>query len=225
MTQNDQPAATHSSLIQPDAGSCYSHGWRQMWKYFLELLLITIIGFVLTVPSWGLSAFKETDWPVAFPMFMFALVYCVLFLWPLEYGVSFAFLKATRGDRVEVQDMFEVFKCWINAILAQLLTGFIIGIGFMFFIIPGIVFACKFAFVPFLIVDRKLDVVDAVQTSWRMTTGHAFTVFLIGFIGFFLAIAGLVCFFVGVIIAGIWIELAFACLYYSVAGKETVRSA
>ena len=225
MAQKTEATATQPPAVQPEAGSCYGYAWQQMWKYFLELLLITIIGFVLSIPSWGLSAFDEVDWPMAFPIFMFALAYCALFLWPLEYGVAYAFLKAARGDRVEVQDMFEVFKSWINAILAQLLTSVIIGIGFMFLIVPGIVFACKLAFVPFLIVDRKMDAIDAVQKSWYMTTGHAFTIFLIGFIGFFLAIAGLVCFVVGVIVAGIWIEMAFACLYYAVAGNEEVQAA
>jgi len=38
----------------PGIGTAYGHGWRQMWMYFLELLLITIVSFLLTLPSIGL---------------------------------------------------------------------------------------------------------------------------------------------------------------------------
>jgi len=220
MNQTNEEIVSKSATFYPDAGACYGHAWRQMWKYFLELLLIGVIAFLLSLPSWGMSVFDHMGWPIAFPIFIFSLGYSLVFLGPLEYGVSFAFLKASRGNRLQAQDMFDVFQNWGNAILARLITGIIITVGFFFLIIPGIIFACKLAFVPYLVVDRKMDAIDAVQTSWRMTSGHAFTVFLIGFISIFIAIAGFVCFFVGIIVAGIWIELAFASLYYSVSTSE-----
>ena len=38
-------------VVTPDVGSAYGHGWRQMWKYFVELLLIAIIGIVISIPG------------------------------------------------------------------------------------------------------------------------------------------------------------------------------
>ena len=32
-------------------GSAYGNGWRQLWKYFLELFLIGIISFVISIPA------------------------------------------------------------------------------------------------------------------------------------------------------------------------------
>jgi uncharacterized membrane protein len=96
-------------------------------------------------------------------------------------------------------------------------VSIIVCIGFVLIIIPGIIFACKLAFTPYLVVDRKMDVIEAVKTSWRMTNGHAWKVFLIGLLGIPIAIAGLICFGVGVIIAGMWINLAIASLYHSVS--------
>jgi len=205
----------------PYSGSCYGHGWRQMWKYFFELLLVLIVLFLVSIPSWGFSIAEKIEaHPGLFFIFLFSLAYVVLVERPMEYGASFVFLKAARGDRLEVKDMFDVFKNYGNAILAHLLSGLIIGIGFVLLIVPGIVFACKLAFVPYLIVDRKMDAIEAVKTSWRMTTGHAFTIFLIGFIAIFVAIVGLICFGVGIIVSIIWIKLAFASLYHSVSQSK-----
>ena len=119
--------------------------------------------------------------------------------------------------------MFEVFQSYLNALLANILTGIIIFIGFVFLIVPGIVFACKLAFVPYLIVDEKMDAIAAVKKSWEMTKGHAGAVFLIGLIAMPISIAGLVCLGVGIIPAAIWIELAFAALFFAVSPKKKVK--
>ncbi len=73
--------------------------------------------------------------------------------------------------------MFESVYYYWNAVLASLLVGVIIGFGIVLLIVPGIIFACKLAFTPYLVVDREMPVIDAIQESWRMTTGHAWKVF------------------------------------------------
>jgi uncharacterized membrane protein len=216
MTQNNEKTTEPRPIVYADVGSAYGHAWRQMWKYILELLLIIVLAILFSIPAAGLSLLEEVDGAGAFFVGIFSLAYTVLVLWPIEYGVAYAALKVARGDRLEVKDMFDVFQNYGNAILANILTALIVGIGILLLIIPGIFFACKLAFVPYLIVDRKMEAIEAVKGSWRMTDGHALTVFLIGLLAIFIAIAGLLVFLVGVIAAAIWIEVAFASLYYAV---------
>ena len=118
--------------------------------------------------------------------------------------------------------MFAFFKNYSNSIMANLLTSFIIIVGFIFFLIPGIIFSCKLAFVPYLIVDKKMDAVAAVKESWRMTGGYAIKIFLMGLLAFFIAIGGLIALGIGIIISIIWIKLAFAALYYSVDSDNEI---
>ena len=125
-----------------------------------------------------------------------------------------------RGDKLEIKDMFEAFKNYWNAVLASLLVFVIVVIGLVILIIPGIIFACKLAFTPYLVVDRKMAVIEAVKESWRMTGGHAWKVFLIGLLGIPIGIAGLICLGVGVIISIMWITLALASLYHAVSVSE-----
>jgi uncharacterized membrane protein len=220
--------------IEPGVGAAYGHGWHQMWKYFLELLLITIVSFLLTIPTLGLYEdkieqvvgefvaidliFIEFQGPVAYVLF--ALAFLILFEWPLEYGMSYGFLRSARGDSLQVKDIFHVFKNYSNAVFGNLLVAFIVGVGFLLFVIPGIVFACKLPFVPYLIVDKKMDAVTAVKTSWNMTHGHAMKIFWLGILAFFIALLGLVLVGVGLIISIMWIRLAFASLYDAVDKKN-----
>ncbi|MBN2411101.1 hypothetical protein JXQ31_05360 [candidate division KSB1 bacterium] len=220
MTNENQSTVPDKPILLADVSSCYSHAWRQLWKNFFELFLIAMICLLIAVPTGILSVIEEEGGIVAFYALTMSILYSVIILNPVDYGVSFAFLKAARSEKIKIQDMFEVFQNYLHAVLANILTGFIIGFGLICCIVPGIILACKLAFVPYLIVDRKLDAIEAVKESWRMTNGHATTVFLIGLLGVFIAILGLICCFVGIIISLMLIELAFATLYYVVSLKD-----
>ena len=220
MVEDTKEAVQNAPVWNPGVGSSYGNGWRQLWKYFLELLLIAIIGIVISAPT-GWFSWTEESMDVFIPMAAFAgifgLAYTILLLNPIQYGISYAYLRAARGDGVKVKNILDVFKNYVNAVLASILTGAIVFIGFILLVIPGIIFACKLAFVPYLIVDRKMDVIEAVKESWRMTGGHAWQVFFIGLLAIPIAIAGLICFGVGIILAVMWISLAFASLYHAVS--------
>ena len=221
------------SIPTPGAIASYSHGWKQMWSYFLELLLVSVVSFLVSVPALGLSVDElgqfigerfSLDLVIVhfegpFGYVLFALAYAILLEWPIEYGVAYVFLLASRGEPVEVKRMFEVFKNYGNSVLANILESTIIIIGLVFLIVPGIIFGCKLAFVPYLIVERKMDAVAAIKESWRMTRGHAWKVFAIGVLAIFVGLLGLLFFGIGIVISVIWIRLASATLYASVSAS------
>ena len=216
MSAENKQAVQNSAVLVPAVGSCYGNGWRQLWKYFLELLLISIIAFVIGIPS-SMGGWAK-DIAVLGGLFGFVgFVYTLLVVNPVDYGVSFAFLKAARRDKLEINDMFEAFKNYWNAVLANLLVGVIVVIGLFLLIVPGVIFYCKLIFTRYLVVDRRMGVIEAVQESWRMTGGYAWKVFLIGLLAIPLYIAGLICFGVGIIVAIMWVKLAFASLYHTVS--------
>lgn len=159
--QSEQENIKNFANVNHSAFSHYRFAWGQLWKYFIELLLLTIISFLVELPGIDFS-FDKTDLIAsrfitidlfiisfegigAYILFVSALYF--LFILPLEYGISFIHLKAIRGDKFKVTEMFQVFKNYWNAVFANLLVNTIIGFRFVFLIIPGIVFACKLSFV------------------------------------------------------------------------------
>ena len=222
MSAGSESAASGPVTLVPGVGSSYKNGWRQLWKYFLELFLIGIILFIIGIPA-GMDGWAWSSATAAGAVSFFAFVYGVLINGPVQYGAAFACLRAARGDRLEIKDMFAAFKNYWNAVLAGLLVAVIVIIGFILLIIPGIVFACKLAFTPYLVVDRKMGALEAVKESWRMTGGHAWKVFFIGLLAIPVCIAGLICFGMGIIISMMWINVAFASLYHGVAVSEEAR--
>lgn len=246
MVQNSEHGVNNPPVLSPSVRVCYKNGWRQMWKHILELLVITIIFSFISFPSLpsktqnidSLSDFIALIPNVltlfGFPCYIsvdgsgesmgvrtiildiFTLAYTLLIFLPIKYGVSFAYLKAARGDQLKVRHMFDVFENYLNAILANLLVVVIFGFGFVLLIVPGIIFACRLAFVSYLVVDRRMQAIEAVKESWRMTRGHVWRILLIGVLAIPIFIGGLICFGVGSIMAIMWIGLASASLYHMV---------
>ena len=211
--------------FQPEANKSYSIGWKVIWIYFVELLVVSIIYAVLSGPfgsfQWRMDHF-DFAWYIV-PLAMFGIAYGVFVAGPIGYGVNWVFLKAVRGERVEVRDVFVVFqRNYWNAVIANIVVGVIVGLGIVMLIVPGIIFACRLAFVPYLVVDKEMDVMDALRVSWDMTRGYGWQIFFMGFLAIWIVIGGLICLFVGVFISLMWISAAFAAMYHAVELKNGI---
>jgi len=217
--------ADKTIVLTPTAGSAYSFGWHRLKKSFLDLFLIIIIIAAVYVPLGMIESFDGHETPGGALLNIFSFAYLVLLLLPLDCGAAWVFLKAVRGEKIDVQHMFSVFENYLNVVLVGLLAGAIIGLGMAFLLVPGIIFACRLAFVRYLVMDRKMEPVEAVKESWRLTKGHANQIFLTGVLAFFVFLAGLLCFGVGVIVSWMWVRLAFASMYYAVSELEKGKAA
>jgi len=196
----------------------YSYAWQQMWKHFLYLFLIAVIVAIANAPvssSWRESEFQVNAGLIALQLLIAA--YGLLVLPIIEYGGDLLYLRLMRNEKVDIREMFDGFKNnYLNIILANLLTFAIVGIGFIFLIIPGIILWCRLAFVPYLVMDKKLEPVAAVEKSWDMTRGYGWKIFGMGLLAILVFILGLICLIVGVFFALIWISAAFASLYHAI---------
>jgi len=205
----------------PSASEAYGISWNIMWKSFITLLVVTILYGIISGPN-AMVQWKTDGFDGRFiPMMLFGLSFALLIAGPVGYSTKWVFLKAVRGEPVDIRDMFTVFqRNYWNAVAANVLVGLIIGIGFFMLIVPGIIFACRLAFVPYLIIDREMDISSAIDQSWKMTKGYGWQIFFMGILAIFIAILGFIALFVGVIISVTWIMTAFAAFYQAVVEQE-----
>ena len=220
-TQNNNQFVSNTS-----AGDSYSKGWNLIFATFVELLVVTLVFMVVQIPTNMLRVNIDSDHEFQLfmiPLILMALGYGVFIAGPIGMSADWVFLKAVRREKVEIKDMFSVFeRNYWNAVIAGLVKTIIIVIGFIMLIVPGIIFACRLAFVPYLIIDQKMEAMEALKASWAMTKGHGWTIFGMGLLAFLIVIAGLIVLIFGVIISAMWISAAFAILYYSVYLKKGI---
>jgi uncharacterized membrane protein len=209
---------------KPDAGDAFGVSWNIMWKSFVGLLAVIIIYGIISGPTAMFQArgneFNDFEWFMV-PFLLFAVGFGIFIGGPIGYSTNWVFLKAVRGEHFEIRDMFAVFqRNYWNAVAANVVVGLIIGIGIIMLIVPGIIFACRLAFVPYLVIDREMELTEALNKSWEMTKGYGGQIFLMGIISFFVYIGGLLALFFGVIISAIWVKTAYATMYQAVVDSE-----
>ena len=216
--QNNEPL-NQVQLPEPTVSGVFGHSWEVLKRNFPELLMVILIQMVLSIPFGFRHRFYDMDFAGPFTTGLFSFIYSLLVLVPVGYGTSWIFLKAVRGESFRVQDMFFAYQQFGNVLLANILVCLIVIAGFIMLIVPGIIFACKLSFVPYLVMDEKMEAAEAIRKSWEMTKGYSWTIFWMGVTSIFVFIGGLICFIVGIFPAMIWISMAFACIY-RVASKK-----
>ncbi len=214
---------TQVKLPKLTVGGSYSYGWQQMKKYFLHLLLVILIVMVADIPV-SMADYDVEDGfnpePGMIMLQIIGFIYWLLIYPVIQYGASYLYLKAARNQTFKIKEMFNGFNNYLNVVLAHLLVSAIIIMGIIMLVVPGIIMACRLAFVPYLVMDRNLEPIAAVEKSWQMTRGYSWKIFGIGILAIPIFILGLLMVFVGAIFSAMWITTAFAAIYYAVELKE-----
>jgi hypothetical protein len=232
--------------LVPGFGNSFGTGWRVMSDNFLRLFLVIIILAIVSVPlkflniNFDVSDFHRGPWNWhgdfgrniltlgtlgIFAAFfgLIALLYSFLIKPVFDYGGDFIFVKAVRKEKPDFELLIKGFmENYLSIILANLLVFALVVLGIFALIIPGIIIGCRLVFVSYIVMDKKLDPIEAVEMSWRLTKGHGWKIFFMGFVSIFIILFGLIMLFVGIFPAIMWISSSFASLYESVLReKET----
>ena len=210
---------------QATAFGSLGYGWQQLWKYFLHLFLVGVIVWIAHIPAQGLAGGQGAfDTPGFVVLNLFVAAYAFLVLPVVTYGGDWMYLRYMRDEQANVAGVFEGFKKnYLNIVLANLLVFAICGIGFLLLIVPGIIFACRLAFVPYLVMDKGLDPVAAIEKSWFMTRGHGWRIFAMYLLALVMVVCGFFLLIVGALFALMWIGCAFASLYHAIDIEDQAR--
>jgi uncharacterized membrane protein len=226
---------------QPTISESLGSGWHTMKKYFLYLLVAVIVAgiiggganiFQYNFTENDLSGF-EHGWNHFSPFILtfvsisafFTIAFSILVRPVILYGTDLMFLQGVRNIKPDFRNLVIGFqRNYINIVVASLLATIIIVIGFILLIIPGIIAACRLFMVPYLVMDKRMGGIEAIETSWQMTRGYGFTVFGLAITSFFIFIAGLSLLIVGVFPALILISSSFASLYQAIVTKKENES-
>jgi len=195
----------------PSVMDAYRAGFAVLQRFALELVAVGIVWALLWAPAGYLS------------QSLLGLAYHVLVFGPVSFGGMYAFLRAARGVRPEVTDLFAPFRgdYW-QMVLGNLLVGAIITIGYLLLVVPGVVATVRLAWVPYLIVEEGKPAIEALRESWERTSGHAWTIFLIGLLAVPLLLLGLALMGVGVIPAFMLLQLALSAYYAAVVPRPAI---
>jgi uncharacterized membrane protein len=241
--KTEKMETTNEYRLVPSFGDSFGTGWRVMTDNFLRLLLVVIVMAIVTGPyrmlqfkfnandlhglpwQWTEHMDHFINW-ASIGMFaaffgLLALLYAFLVAPIFEYGSDMIFVQAARKIKPDFELLVRGFwENYLYIVLANLLVVALVVIGFFALIIPGIIIACRLVFVSYIVMDKKLDPIESVELSWKLTRGHGWTIFFMGFVSFFIILFGLLLMIVGIFPAIMWVSSSFATLYQSVLKEK-----
>lgn len=177
---------------------------KNVWTFVGATALIGAVSFV----SDNIS--KNTDGVLEVVV---GIVTAVL-LWWLYLGFLRMTLAAHAGGQINFNFLFaEKWPALLQFIIASVVTGVIVGIGFILLIVPGVIAQVGLLFGAFFVVDKGMKGIDAVKASWNLTKGHKWDIFWAFIVLMLLNVAGALLFFVGLLVTVPMTILALTHMY------------
>ena len=129
-------------------------------------------------------------------------------------GLCVFTLKLIRGAKPEITDLVSTYKNYLNALVAYVLYGVILVVGYFLFIIPGIIFTYMLSQIFYLLADNpQIGAVEVLKKSAEMMKGYKWKLFCLhlSFIGWYLL--GIVTLGIAFIWVGPYIKTANTIFY------------
>jgi uncharacterized membrane protein len=163
-------------------GDALRFGWDVMAAnlgYFV--LVILIFSVASLVPSLLQRAFYDVDPLVV--VFGIAGLVISTFIGMAYVRIG---LKFCDGIPPEYSDVYASYPAFWRFLAGTLLYGLLVIAGLILLIVPGIYWAIKYYFVPYLILDRDMGPMESFARSGSMTYGEKWDLLV-----FWLAILGM----------------------------------
>ena len=174
-----------------------AYGWKTTLANFwmFAFLLIALVFFTLIFASFTQSLEKS------FLFYPLGVLFSIVAGGFISAYLVRALLNTYKDKKVHLRGVQEVFPKLIRFIFASIAYSAIVMVGFCLFIIPGIIFAIKFMYVPFLIVDKDMSFSEAFKTSNELASGVQWFLMAYLIISYFIILLGVLCFGIGLFFA------------------------
>ncbi len=145
---------------------------------------------------------------------------------PLSAGYAYHVLQESRRHNTTVGCLMHGFKVTFKTIAISLLTGLLVGLGFLLFIVPGVVLSLRYSQAVFVLMDDPdKGPVQCMKESARLMSGRKWDLFKLyfSFLLWFIA-ANLVTGLLGAPVLNIYLtpylNLSAAFFYNELTGYE-----
>jgi len=114
--------------------------------------------------SWNAFKGNVAAFIVATIIVVFGSIFIVTIA-PLFYGLTYMAVKGLRGEKVEINDVFEGFNRFVKSWVLLLVSVILIGIGYMLLILPGLILSILLIYSFPLLVIKDYGAMDAIKES------------------------------------------------------------
>ncbi|MDD5561119.1 MAG: hypothetical protein PHT50_03185 [Candidatus Omnitrophica bacterium] len=192
-------------------GAAVNFGWRKVKENFWSLVIITIIWVAIV----GILNSSAKNLEKTMPVISFLLSLCATLVnMVITMGVTRIGLKIYAGEKFSIAGMFYCGgEQALNYFVASILYFLAVLAGLILLIVPGIIVMIRMGLYLYLIVDKKMGIIDSLKESMKLTKGNAFNLFLFWLLLLGVILLGFLALFVGILVAIPVTILAYVFVY------------
>lgn len=184
-------------------------GWEKTKKHFVTLLVIGVCALLI---SWIPEVFVTMSKEMPAGRFAFSIIG-----WIVQILVSIAIIKAllmiSQDAIPRGKELIATADTALNFFLGSVLYGLIVAAGLILLIVPGIIWAIKYKFYTYLIVDKKMNALEALKKSGQITYGEKWNIFVFILACLLITLLGALALGIGLIVALPVVALAEVHVY------------
>lgn len=109
-----------------------------------------------------------------------------ILMMPLGIGTTAFFVSLIESTDFEAKDLFKYYHDFVKIIGVTVLMGIVVMLGYICFVIPGIILTLSYSLVPIILIKKpELGIVETLKYSREKMQGHKLDAFVLGlsFIG------------------------------------------
>ena len=140
----------------------------------------------------------------------------------ISIGLIYITLKIYDENKATYKDLLEPAPLLWRFIGASVVYTLIVIAGLILLVVPGIIWAIKYKFYKYALIDEKLGAMDSIRKSRDITEGEKWHIFLFGLVLALINILGALALFVGLFVTIPITIMATVYVYRKLLHRELV---
>lgn len=173
------------------------------------------------VLNWKILVVMLVLFAVAFAVSLVISIAYSLFSSVIETGYARFNIDLVDDTSPAFRSLFSYFRYWKNIAVAGIIKQLFITLGYMLFIIPGIIMYYNYAMVPYILADNPtIGGKEALAKSKQMMYGNRWRLFCIGMSFFGWVVLAILSFGVGMIWLTPYMNATHAAFYKDLLAEQ-----
>jgi uncharacterized membrane protein len=209
-----------------EIGEVLGHGWNAFKANWATLFFAQLLaGFLGAIPTYipgilvavqAVDANSAEYWSIYAACMITSLLFVNTFF---QVGLTKMCLAAARQQSPQFGDLFSGGGRYLSLMGATALLFLAAILGYMLFIIPGIILLLGLCLSSFYVVDQNMGPIEAMKASWAATSGQKGNIFLFGLLGFLIFLGGCAACYFGIFAATSVLTVSMATIYLRLSGQ------
>lgn len=149
------------------------------WRVFREnVFFFLVMMLVLGVPAAMMGVMvRDMPWISLSVLFLRG----VAWLWRVIAAMAVILVSLSFCDRnsFDIRQVEAMKPLFIPYLLGSILFSVMIGVGMILLVVPGVYLAVRYQFMPYLIIDKGMQPMDALRAAGELTRGSWLDLFVL----------------------------------------------